>query len=407
MKLDGNIMILTHWSFKDALVQTYTLPYVDIIRKIIPVDKKIIVVTAEHEGVAMNEKEMETLKREWDKKNMQLLPLPYKRFGIQKMVAAIRQLLQLSGIVRKEQISVIHAFCTPAGSAGYLLSKLTGAKFVIDSYEPHAESMVETGAWKKSGAAFKILFWLEKKLAQHAAFIIATTAGMKEYAKEKYNFDLKEFFVKPACIDFNSFFPRPKNERLLQELKLNDKIVCVYAGKLGGMYLNEEVFDFVKSCYDHWGDHFRFLMLSSETDEKIAKHIQRTGIPPGVVIKRFVSHKEIPDYLSLGDFGINPQAPVLSKRYGSPIKNGEYWGMGLPVVISPKISIDSDIISANKIGVVINLQKKENMAEAVKQLDQLLKNNSREVLQQKIFSIAKKYRSFAIAEEIYPLIYER
>lgn len=407
MKLDGNILILTHWSFKDALVQTYTLPYVDIIRKIIPADKKIIVVTAEHEGMEINEKEMEILKREWDKKNMQLLPLPYERFGIKKMIGAVRQLLQLSRIVRKEHIEVIHAFCTPAGSAGYLLSKLTGAKFVIDSYEPHAESMVETGAWKKSGAAFKILFQLEKKLAQQAVHIIATTAGMKEYAKEKYGFELKDFFVKPACIDFNSFFPRPKNERLLQELKLNGKIVCVYAGKLGGMYLNEEVFDFVKSCYDHWGDHFRFLMLSSEPDEKIAKHLQRTGIPAGLVIKRFVSHKDIPDYLSLGDFGINPQAPILSKRYGSPIKNGEYWGMGLPVLISPKISIDSDIISANNIGVVINLQKKENMVEAVKQLDQLLKNNSREVLQQKIFSVAKKYRSFEIAEEIYPMIYER
>ncbi|HET6767045.1 MAG TPA: glycosyltransferase, partial [Chitinophagaceae bacterium] len=189
--------------------------------------------------------------------------------------------------------------------------------------------------------------------------------------------------------------------------KLADKIVCVYAGKLGGMYLNDEVFDFVKSCYDQWGDRFRFLMLSAESDENIAKQIQRTGVPPGIVVKRFVSHKEIPDYLSLGDFGINPQAPVPSKRYGSPIKNGEYFAMGLPIVISPKISIDSDIISANNIGVVINLQKKENMADAVKQVDRLLKDNSREALQQKIFSVAKKYRSFKIAEEIYPVIYER
>ena len=406
MKLDGNILILTHWSFKDALVQTYTLPYVDIIRKIIPGDRKIIVVTAEREKLALNEQEKEELKKGWEKKNMLLVPLSYKRFGIKKMMGAISQIFQLVSIIKRENISVIHAFCSPASSFGYVLSKLTGAKLIIDSYEPHAESMVETGAWKRSGAAFQILFRLEKKLSKHAVHIIATTSGMKEYAREKYDFDLKDFFVKPACIDFNYFFPRPKNERLLQELKLADKIVCVYAGKLGGMYLNEEVFDFVKSCYDYWGDNFRFLMLTIESDEKVAKHIQRTGIPPGIVVKRFVFHKEIPDYLSLGDFSINPQAPIPSKRYGSPLKNGEYWAMGLPIVISPKISTDSDIISANNIGVVINLQKKENLAEAVKQIDQLLRNNSRETLQQKIFSIAKKYRSFEIAENIYPSIYE-
>jgi len=257
MKLKGNILIFTHWSFKDALVQTYTLPYVDIIRKIIPPDKKIIVVTFEQERIALNEKEKESIRKEWDTRNMQLLPLTYKRFGLTKMIGAIGQLIHLWKIVRKEHINVIHAFCSPATGFGYLLSKFTGAKLVVDSYEPHAESMVEAGAWKRSGAAFQILFRLEKKLSHRAVHIIATTAAMKTYAKDKYDFDLKNFFVKPACIDFNTFFPRPKNELLLNELKLTDKIVCVYAGKLGGMYLNEEVFDFIKNCYEHWGDRFR------------------------------------------------------------------------------------------------------------------------------------------------------
>ena len=119
-----------------------------------------------------------------------------------------------------------------------------------------------------------------------------------------------------------------------------------------------------------------------------------------------MQHSEIPKYLSLGDFGINPQVPVPSKLYGSPIKNGEYWAMGLPVVISPNISDDSDIILQNEIGVVTNLKQIEAMAGAVHQMDQLLKNNSREFLQGKIFGIAKKYRSFDIARKIYPVIYE-
>lgn len=407
MKLSGNILVLTQWSFKDALVQTYTLPYVDIIRETIPADKKIIVITAEQEKKALSVEELNEINRQWKKRNMELIVQPYKRYGWRKIVKGIGQIISLYRLIKKNRIAVIHPFCTPAGSIGYLLSMLSGAALVIDSYEPHATAMVETGAWKKNSTSFKILFLLEKKLTKKAAYLIATTAGMKQYALDNYGIELKNIFVKPACISFKHFYPRPKNETLMKELGLDNKIVCVYAGKLGGTYLKDEVFDFVKACYEYWGEDFRFLMLTEESDDAIQNQAKRVNISPNVIVKKYVEHKDIPSYLSLGDFGINPQVPVPSKRFGSPIKNGEYWAMGLPVVISPGISDDSDIIFQHKIGVVINLQQIENMTPAVRQMDTLLKTSDRKILQEKIFGIAKQYRSFDIPWRIYPLIYEK
>ena len=406
MKLSGNILVLTQWSFKDALVQTYTLPYVDIIRETIAADKKIIVVTAEQEKKTLSSQELSEINRQWKKRNMELIVQPYKRYGWKKILKGIGQIIALYRIIKKNRIAVIHPFCTPAGSIGYLLSMFSGTALVIDSYEPHATAMVETGAWKKDSFSFKILFALEKRLSKRAAHLIATTAGMKQYALDNYGIELENIFVKPACISFKDFYPRPKNVTLMKKLGLDNKIVCVYAGKLGGTYLKDEVFDFVKACYDYWGADFRFLMLTEEPDDAIQIHVRRVNIPPNVIIKQYVDHKDISGYLSLGDFGINPQVPVPSKRFGSPIKNGEYWAMGLPIVISPDISDDSDIIFQNEIGVVTNLRQIETMSGAVRQMDQLLKNNSREFLQEKVFCIAKKYRSFDIARKIYPLIYE-
>jgi len=406
MKIKGNILILTHWSFKDALVQTYTLPYVEIIREIVSTERKIIVITSEQKNRALSRTEIDAINLQWEKKNMELVAQPYKRYGWKKVVASVGQFIELYRIVKKNKIASIHPFCTPAGGIGYLLSKISGAALVMDSYEPHAKTMVETGAWKRNGLPFKLLFELEKRLTQKAAYIIATTAGMKSYALENYGVELKNFFVKPACIKFKDFYPRPKNVILIEKFGLSNKIVCVYAGKLGGAYLKDEVFDFVKTCYQYWGEKFRFLMLTEELEEIIQGQIKRIDIPPDVIIRQFVQHIEIPNYLSLGDFGINPQVPVPSKRYGSPIKNGEYWAMGLPIVISPNISDDSDIILQNEIGVVTNLKEIETMSGAVRQMDELLKNNSREILQEKVFGIAKKYRSFDIARKIYPLIYE-
>src|SRR5436190_4218045 len=203
--MKGNILILTQWSFNDALVQTYTLPYVNIIREIILPDHKIIVVTAEQEHIALSKNESDQINKDWEKKNMMLLPEPYKRFGLKKIFDSAGNLSKLIGVIKREKIKTIHAFCTPAGGIAYLLSKFTGTDLIIDSYEPHAESMIENGTWKKNGLAYKILFFLEKKQTRKAKVLIGTTARMKQYALKKYRIEVQNFYVKPACVDLVKF----------------------------------------------------------------------------------------------------------------------------------------------------------------------------------------------------------
>ena len=401
--MTGNILIFTQWSFKDALIQTYTLPYIDIIREAISPGRKIILVTAEQASIALSKEENDQVNKDWKKRNMQLLSEPYKRFGLRKLFASVGNLSKIIGIIRKEKIKTIHAFCTPAGGIAYILSKLTGADLVIDSYEPHAEAMVENGTWKKGGLAFRILFSLEKKQTRKAKALIGTTAGMKQYAAEKYGVQVKNFFVKPACVDLEKFSPKEKNVQLLREMELENKIVCVYAGKLGGIYFKAEVFDFIKACYDNWIDEFRFLMLTNASREEIDAECSRVGLAPEVVISRFVFHNEIPGYLTLGDFAINPVKPVPTKKYCTSIKDGEYWAMGLPVVISRNISDDSAIIEQENIGVGMDFADRSQFTSALMRLEDFLKTKN--TLKEKIRQIAKQYRSYGIAEDIYKKIY--
>ena len=403
MKNENNILIFSHWSFKDALVQTYTLPYVDIIRKIVSPERRILMITAEQQHIALSKDETDKINREWTVRNMQLLPEPYNRFGLKKMIISTGNLFKWYRLIKKEKITTIHAFCTPAGGIAYVLSKLTGADLVIDSYEPHAEAMVENGTWKKGGLAFRILFFLEKKQTQKAKALIGTSAGMKQYAAEKYGVQVKNFFAKPACVDLKKFSPKEKDVALLKELGLENKIVCVYAGKLGGIYFKAEVFDFIKACYDHWKDDFRFLMLTNASREEIEAECNRASLPCEIVISRFVFHSEIPDFLSLGDFAINPVKPVPTKRYCTSIKDGEYWAMGLPVLISPDISDDSCIIENEKIGVVVNFKQTTGLASAVLEIKELLK--SKNILRDTIVQVAERYRSYEIANSIYQKIY--
>ena len=102
MKQTGNILVFTQWSFKDALVQTYTLPYVDIIRKIISPERKIILVTSEQAHIALSKSEADQVNKDWQSRNMQWLPEPYQRFGIKKLVNSTRNLSKLISIKKRK-----------------------------------------------------------------------------------------------------------------------------------------------------------------------------------------------------------------------------------------------------------------------------------------------------------------
>ena len=144
-------------------------------------------------------------------------------------------------------------------------------------------------------------------------------------------------------------------------------------------------------------------MLTNALRDDIDAECKRVELPGEVVISRFVFHNEIPTYLSLGDFALNPVKPVPTKKYCTSIKDGEYWAMGLPIVISPNISDDSGIIEKENIGAVMNFNEKTQMNKTILEIEELLK--SKESLKKKIVEVAIKYRSYKIANDIYEQIY--
>ncbi len=395
-----NVLILTNWAFDDALIQAYTLPYVRMIRRYLSSGKELWLLTREKDNSKFN-----LINSTLMNSNINWLPELCRGYGWRSWFLMIAQLIKLYFFCRAKEIRVIHIWCTPPGIIGYLLSVLTGARIIIDSYEPHAESMVENGTWIKNGIKHRVLFFFEKMMSRRADVIISATCGMRDYAQIKYNVNFDRFYVKPACVDLDVFnFRRVNNVKLAKSLCINEKIVMVYAGKFGGIYLDTEIFDLIKCFYDFYGDKFRFLLLTSTKRNLIDEFIVSVGLPSEIVVSKFVSHSDIPDYIGLGDFAITPVKPVPSKLYCTPIKDGEYWALGLPVIITKNISDDSSIILSEKIGVVLETMDPHGYRTVVRQMDELLKTD-RMKLREHIRSIAVKYRSFDIADKIYSQLY--
>ncbi|MFA6923198.1 MAG: glycosyltransferase [Bacteroidales bacterium] len=403
-----NILVLTYWSYKEPLIQTYTLPYLKIINKYLPSGSKIYLQTLEKPNLKLSKEELTKEAVLLQKENIYLLPFYYSKFGLKAIIKWKFYLLRLLIIIFSKKIKYIHCWCTPAGAIGYILSVLTGRQLIIDSYEPHAEAMVENGDWKRNSIAFKILFFFEKLQSRRAKAVVAATKGFENWAKIKYKTEFKNYYVKPACTDFSQFSLQfAKEEMLLKKLGFENKIVCVYAGKIGGIYLEKEIFDFFKACSDFWKEKFRVLLLTDASKEKIEKYISASELNPEIIFSEFINHKEIHKYLGLADFALNPVKPVPTKRFCTSIKDGEYWAMGLPIVITQNISDDSEIIEKYKIGSIIKDFTYDKYIESIREIDSLIKNNDRQTLRNKIVEIAKQYRGFEIAEEIYQKLYQK
>ena len=401
----SNILILTNWSIDDPLIEAYVLPYAKIIRKHLSPSKKISIYTLDKDTSLENKNKAHLIKASFSEYGIECISAKYYKFGFFALINAAINLIKLLLFCRLNKIGVIHAWCTPAGVTGYLLSLLTGAKLVIDSYEPHAESMVENGSWKCYGIKFNILFFFEKLMSHHAAILISLTEGMKDYACIKYGLNLDKFYVKPACVDFNLFnVSKVKNLQLMRRYDLVDKIVMLYVGKFGGIYLDKEIFDFANCAYKYFGDSFRFLLLTSHNSKDINEFCLKADIPPKIVISHYVSHQDIPFFMGMADFAITPVKSAPSKKYCSPLKDAEYWALGLPVLITKDISDDSSIIEGEDIGAIFSTFDKQGYYIACQKIDKLL-NSDRELLRLRIMQVANKYRSFDVADKIYSKIY--
>ncbi|MEZ4722859.1 MAG: glycosyltransferase [Flavobacteriales bacterium] len=397
------ILVLTPWSYKDGLIQAYTLPYVKIISEL-PFVESLWLVTDEQDSLKLTSEESRAAKDRLQELKVQWLPKSYVPFGIEAVVAKVRQLLGLIVLIRKEKVTHIHAWTTPGGVLGYCLSVISRKPLVIDSFEPHAEAQVENGTWRRSSLGFRLLWWFEKRMARHAQALIYTSKNMVQYARDKYDaYDEKEL-VKPACVDLEKFASAPRKDgELLQKLGLVDMVVGVYAGKLGGIYHDVELFEFAARANTFWNGRFRLLMLTTEPRDSILEFARQANCPNEIIVSLFVDHDEIPRHMKLADFGITLVKSVPTKKCCTPIKDGEYWASGLPIVITENIGDDSEIVKDQKTGFILKDFDRESMERCFNEAEHLIAN---EEIHDRCELVAMKYRPFEIANHVYNAIYK-
>src|SRR5690606_34223519 len=123
--------------------------------------------------------------------------------------------------------------------------------------------------------------------------------------------------------------------------------VGIYAGRYGGLYMEEDAFEVYKEVFSFFKGNFVLILLTSNIYHTwIKQQILKYELPLERIFIFNVKHNEVPDYLSASDFSFATYKPGKSKLYLSPVKIAEYWANGLPVLLTNGIGDETRIIKA-------------------------------------------------------------
>jgi hypothetical protein len=273
-------------------------------------------------------------------------------------------------------------------------------RVVIESFEPHSRYMRDAGVWSSRGPKFMVQTLMERRQRSIADHLVCVSKGFRDELI-RGGVDPGRVSVMPCLVDTAAFaFDRVARETTREVLGIRgDDVVIVHLGKFGGVYYDDEAFAALAEFASHLGGRSFVMVLTPHDAETVRQRAAQWGISRLSV--QSVEHGKVPRHLAAADVAITTCRPLASSAACSPVKDAEYWANGLPVLISPGIGDDADLVARHRLGVVVDLTNRIALARAVDELVGISKEpGSRE----RIAAFAAAERDFAQLDSHYERI---
>lgn len=385
-----NLLYIGYWSILDGLSEATIKPHLKALSSLDTVSSITYVSI---------EREQPTVNFEWNISKVHHLPhySPQKNFLLDKLVDFTILPKKLRKICTERVIDKIICRSSPAGALGYLIWKKTKIPYYVESFEPHAYYMLESGVWK----IWYIRFWLQKyfedKLKSTSSGLMPVSEAYKKHLLRTDNVNCP-VEVAPCTVNREDFsFDETQRKEIRKKLDIPaSAIVGIYVGKFGGIYYDKEAFMAFKTLQEA-NKKFFLIILTPHEKDYIKKRLIKISYSLEHCWYDKVPHNHVPSYLSAADFAFSLHKTTTRSIALSPIKNGEYWANGLPIVIGKQIGDDSYLIDKFKNGLLVNYKKglEKNIFENIKQM---IKRNGQNRFENKSTFLAQSYRNENISK---------
>lgn len=392
-----NILYLGYWPANDPLTTSVIIPRLQILAEMPQVSHLVLVSIERNNPVT-----------QLDFKHEKLIHRPFSsryrsNVYVNKASDFIRLPLHIGRLVETHKIDFIIANSPLAGILAFVQWKRAGTRYIVECFEPHAQSMIDSNVWSSRGLRYRLLKYFEQKQIETASYLATVSAHYSKWIVSN-GADTRKVHTVPNTVDLVRFqFNRAYRDstRLSLDIKADD-VVAIYVGKFGGIYYDEEAFRLFAHAFAFFPN-FKLIILTVHHRDEVIKKLVDVKIPTQHVIIRYAEHGEVPKYLSAADFAFSTIKPVPSRLYCCPVKNGEYWANGLPIITEDGIGDDSDIIREEDGGVLI---KEIDAPEDAFRKIMVMIQAGRENVTPSISALAKKYRNPQILFHFYNRIFD-
>lgn len=379
-------LFICYWSISDNLTIATVLPRLKVLQQRSDTEAVILVTIERDSALSLKGDLMQPLTR--------VKHIPFQTGKYQgSIVEKVKDFLQLpawlASLAKENKLDTVLAHGTPAGALAYKLWQRIKLPFYVSSFEPHANYMMESGVWRKHGLKYKFQKYWEDKQKELASGLMPVAESYRDQLISK-GVRPEKIFTVPCSVNAAEFKFNPgARAGLRKELDWQNAVAGIYVGKFGDLYYDAEAFQIFQMCFKLLPD-FRLVILTPDPIKIIEEKILKQNLDPNYIFLASVSHKQVPVYLSASDFAFATFKPGPSKRYLSPVKIGEYWANGLPVLLTEGVGDASDIIKNEGGGALFDLQQEGSLEQALLKVHKILKNPAH---RQDIPELAQKYRS--------------
>lgn len=382
-------LYLCYFGLREPLVQTQVLPYLRSLSASGEVEVFLLTFEPDKRR-AWSQPEETDWRARLARDGIRWFSLPYHKSpsALVTPYDIVRGAWRAAHLARRYGIDVLHARGhLPMAMA--LLARRFGARvrLLFDIRGLLAEEYEEAGVWTKNSPQSRAIHAVERAGLKQAEQLIVLTRRLRDWLVERKLARAERIEVIPCCVDFARFEAthrtssnngdgrrtteseaRSRRESFAPDEKTEagtERFEVVSAGSVTGLYLLEEMGRFFLALKRQRPDAFLRILTMSSAPAATAT-LERAGLSAKDFWIGAVNPAEVPAYLRRARLGLSFRKATFSQIAASPTKIPEYLAAGLPAVCNAGIGDTDEILTRERVGVILRDFDEASLDEAAR-----------------------------------------